>query len=408
MRRNFIIEVSERIKRLPPYLFGRLNALKYQKRRSGIDIIDLGMGNPNDPTPKPVIDKLCEAVQDPRNHRYSEAAGIFNLRREVAKHYAAAHSVTLDPEKEIICTIGSKEGFSHLCLALLGPGDTALLPSPAFPIHVYGPALAGANVISVPMQPLDTLVKRMADVAGNLYPKPKVLILNFPHNPTTATVDLDFFRDVYKFARAENIVVLSDFAYGDTVFDGYRAPSFLHVRGAKQIGVEFSTMSKAFNMAGWRVGFCAGNSQIIDALRRVKGYYDYGLFQPVQIASIIALRHCTQFTEEQARVYQTRRDVLCDGLERIGWNVDRPKATMFVWARIPEPWAQMGSIDFAFKLMEEAEVAVAPGRAFGEPGEGYLRLALVEKEPRLRQAVRQIRRALRGETPKRSRRSTET
>jgi len=404
MSEDFTIEVSERIKRLPPYLFGRLNAMKYDKRTRGIDIIDLGMGNPNDPTPKRVIDKLCEAVQDPRNHRYSDAAGIFNLRREVARHYDAAFGVKLDPEEEVICTIGSKEGFSHLCLALLGPGDTALVPSPSFPIHVYSVALAGANVISVPMQPLDTLVKRMSDVAGDLYPKPKVLILNFPHNPTAATVELDFFKDAYRFARDNNIIVLSDFAYGETVFDGYRAPSFLQVRGAKRISVEFSTMSKAFNMAGWRVGFCTGNSEIVGALRRVKGYYDYGLFQPVQIASIIALRECKQFVQEQAAVYQARRDVLCRGLERIGWEVDWPKATMFVWARMPEAWTEMGSIDFSFKLMEDAEVAVAPGRAFGEAGEGYMRLALVEKEPRLRQAVRQIGRALRGEAPKRSRR----
>ncbi len=393
---EFTINVATRVKRLPPYLFGRLNALKYEKRRKGIDIIDLGMGNPNDPTPKPIIDKLCEAVQDPRNHRYSVSAiGIFNLRREVAKYYQQQWGVELDPETEVVCTIGSKEGFSHLCLGLLESGDTALVPNPAFPIHIHSVAIAGANVISVPLTEPKELLSSFEDVARNIFPRPKVLIINYPHNPTAATVDLDFFEGVVAFARKYNIVVVHDFAYSGIVFDGYKAPSFLQAKGAKEVGVEFNTMSKTFNMAGWRLGFCVGNRQIVEALAKVKGYYDYGIFQPVQIASIIALRHCQEYAEKQAKIYQNRRDVLCDGLNRIGWNVEKPRASMFVWAPVPERFRSMGSFEFAMKLINEAAVAVAPGSAFGENGEGYLRLAIVENELRLKQAVRQIDRALR-------------
>lgn len=393
---EFTVNIATRVKRLPPYLFGRLNALKYEKRRNGIDVIDLGMGNPNDPTPKPIIDKLCEAVQDPRNHRYSVSAiGIFNLRREVAKYYQRQWGVELDPETEIVCTIGSKEGLSHLCLGLLESGDTALVPNPAFPIHIHSVSLAGANVISVPLVEPSELLHSFEEVAKNTTPVPKVLIINFPHNPTAATVDLDFFEGVVAFARRYNIIVIHDFAYSGILFDGYKAPSFLQVKGAKEVGVEFNTMSKTFNMAGWRLGFCVGNRQIVEALGKVKGYYDYGIFQPVQIASIIALRHCQEYAEKQAKVYQNRRDVLCDSLNRTGWSVEKPKASMFVWAPIPERFRSMGSYEFALKLINEAEVSVAPGSAFGENGEGYLRLALVENELRLKQAVRQIDRALR-------------
>lgn len=393
---EFTINVATRVKRLPPYLFGRLNALKYEKRRKGIDIIDLGMGNPNDPTPKPIIDKLCEAVQDPRNHRYSVSAiGIFNLRREVAKYYQRQWGVELDPETEVVCTIGSKEGFSHLCLGLLESGDTALVPNPAFPIHIHSVAIAGANVISVPLVEPKELLISFEDVARNIFPRPKVLIINYPHNPTAATVDLDFFESVVAFAKKYNIIVVHDFAYSGIVFDGYKAPSFLQAKGAKEVGVEFNTMSKTFNMAGWRLGFCVGNRQIVEALAKVKGYYDYGIFQPVQIASIIALRHCQEYAEKQAKIYQSRRDILCDGLNRIGWNVEKPRASMFVWAPVPERFRSMGSFEFAMKLINEAAVAVAPGSAFGENGEGYLRLAIVENELRLKQAVRQIDRALR-------------
>ncbi|MCF6158908.1 MAG: aminotransferase class I/II-fold pyridoxal phosphate-dependent enzyme [wastewater metagenome] len=395
MSEEFIIQVANRVKQLPPYLFGRLNALKYEKRRNNVDVIDLGMGNPNDPTPQPIIQKLCEAVQDPRNHRYTVSAnGIFNLRREIAKYYEKQFGVTLDPD-EVICTIGSKEGISHLCLGLLETGDIALVPNPAFPIHIHAVNLAGGSVVSVPLTEDEKFLPNLFDTATKLVPRPKIMILNFPHNPTAATIDLHFFEEIVAFAKKYNIIVVHDFAYCQITFDDYKAPSFLQVKGAKEVGVEFNTMSKSFNMAGWRLGFCVGNKEIIDTLAKVKGYYDYGIFQPVQIASIIALRECEKYAKEQAKIYQTRRDVLSDGLNRIGWNVKKPKASMFVWAPIPEKYSSMSSVDFAFKLMNEAEVAVAPGAAFGENGEGYLRLALVENELRLKQAIRQIDRALR-------------
>lgn len=394
MSEEFTIHVANRVKRLPPYLFGRLNTLKYEKRRNNIDVIDLGMGNPNDPTPQPIIQKLCDAVQDPRNHRYTVSAnGIFNLRREIAKYYEKQFDVSLDPD-EVVCTIGSKEGISHLCLGLLETGDTALVPNPAFPIHIHAVNLAGGTVVSVPLSEDGKFLPNLFNTAKSLIPRPKIIILNFPHNPTAATVELNFFEEMVAFAKKYNIIIVHDFAYCEITFDGYKAPSFLQVRGAKEVGVEFNTMSKSFNMAGWRLGFCVGNKEIVSTLAKVKGYYDYGIFQPVQIASIIALRECNTYAKEQAKIYQIRRDVLCDGLNRIGWDVKKPKASMFVWAPIPEKYRSMGSVDFAFKLINEAEVAVAPGVAFGENGEGYLRLALVENELRLKQAVRQIDRAL--------------
>lgn len=394
----FHIDVADRVKRLPPYLFGKINDLKYRKRRAGIDIIDLGMGNPTDVPEALVIDKLCEAARDERNHRYSVSNGLYNLRREVALRYVRRHEVHLDCDTEVLAGLGSKEVFSHMCLALLGPGDTAIVPAPSFPIHVYAVALASGNVISLDCTQPDRFLSNVATVAEHLYPRPKVLILNFPHNPTTTVVERDFFVDVVKLARRFGFMVIHDFAYGDVCFDGYRAPSFLSVPGAKEIGVETSTMSKGYNMAGWRIGFCAGNAEMIRALATIKGYYDYGIFQPIQIAAIMALRHCEDLVDRQAGEYQQRRDVLVEGLQRIGWEVDKPRASMFVWARYPEEWRQrMGSIDFAMKLLEEAEVAVSPGRGFGEAGEGYLRLALVENEHRLRQAVRQLGRCLRDE-----------
>jgi alanine-synthesizing transaminase len=394
----FQIQVAERVQRLPPYLFGKINDLKYRKRRDGVDIIDLGMGNPTD-VPEPlVIDKLCEAAHDERNHRYSVSKGLFNLRREVALRYARKHDVQLDPETEVLAGLGSKEVFSHMCLALLGPGDTAIVPAPSFPVHVYAVALASGSVISLECTQPDRFLSNVAGMAEHLYPRPKVLILNYPHNPTTTVVERDFFVEVVKLARKFGFMVIHDFAYGDVCFDGYRAPSFLSVPGAKEVGVETTTMSKGYNMAGWRLGFCAGNAEMIRALATIKGYYDYGIFQPIQIAGILALRHGEELVERQAKVYQDRRDVLVDGLQRLGWEIERPKASMFVWARYPKEWRErMGSIEFAMKLIEEAEVAVSPGRGFGEAGEGYLRLALVENEHRLRQAVRQIGRCLRGE-----------
>jgi alanine-synthesizing transaminase len=396
----FHIHVAERVRRLPPYLFGKINALKYSKRRAGADVIDLGMGNPTD-TPDPeVVAKLCEAAHDDRNHRYSVSNGLHNLRRELALRYARLHGVQLDPDAEVLAGLGSKEVFSHMCLALLGPGDTAVVPAPSFPIHVYAVALASGNVISLDCTKPDRFLSKVADVAEHLYPRPKVLILNFPHNPSATVVERDFFVDVVALARRFGFMVIHDFAYGDVCFDGYRAPSFLSAPGAKEVGVETVTMSKGFNMAGWRLGFCVGNAEMVRALATIKGYYDYGIFQPIQIAGIIALRHGDDFARRQAEEYQKRRDVLVDGLRRIGWEATLPKAGMFVWARYPADWrARMGSIDFSMKLIEEADVAVSPGRGFGEAGEGFLRLALVENEHRLRQAVRQIARCLRVEQP---------
>jgi alanine-synthesizing transaminase len=394
----FRINVADRVKRLPPYLFGKINDLKYRQRRAGVDVIDLGMGNPTDAPEPLVIEKLCEAARDERNHRYSVSTGLYNLRREFGLRYARKHGVELDVDGEILAGLGSKEVFSHMCLALLGPGDTAIVPAPSFPIHVYAVALASGNVISLDCTKPDVFLSNVANVAEHLYPRPKVLILNFPHNPTTTVVERDFFVHVVRLAKRFGFMVLHDFAYGDVCFDGYQAPSFLSVPGAKDVGVETATMSKGYNMAGWRLGFVAGNAEMIRALATIKGYYDYGIFQPIQIAGILALRHGEDLVTRQALEYQNRRDVLVEGLRRIGWEVDRPKASMFVWAQYPPEWRErLGSIDFAMKLLEEAEVAVSPGRGFGEAGEGYLRLALVENENRLRQAVRQIGRCLRDE-----------
>jgi alanine-synthesizing transaminase len=396
----FRIDVADRVKRLPPYLFGKINALKYSKRRAGVDVIDLGMGNPSDVPDPQVIDKLCEAARDERNHRYSVSNGLHNLRREVALRYARRHGVTLDPDQEVLAGLGSKEVFSHMCLALLGPGDTAIVPAPSFPIHVYAVALASGNVISLDCTDPDRFLSNVAVVAEHLYPRPKVLILNYPHNPSATVVGGDFFVEVVKLAKRFGFMVLHDFAYGDVCFDGYQAPSFLSVPGAKEVGVETTTMSKGYNMAGWRLGFCAGNAEMVRALATIKGYYDYGIFQPIQIAGIVAMRLGEEAVERQSQEYQRRRDVLVNGLRRIGWEVESPKATMFVWAKYPAEWREkMGSIDFSMKLLEEAEVAVSPGRGFGELGEGYLRLALVENEHRLRQAVRQIGRCLQADPP---------
>ena len=388
---EYHIEPAARITRLPPYLFGRLNALKHAKRQQGDDIIDLGMGNPMDSAPQIVIDKLCEAARDPRNHRYSASKGIKNLRGEVAKKYARKWGVELDPNTEVLACIGSKEGFSHMCLAMLGPGDTAVVPDPAFPIHSYGVVLAGGNVITVPLGNDQKFLDTIAMVCEHLFPKPKLLILNYPHNPTAMTVDPGFFEPVVDLARHFKFQVIHDFAYGETSFDGYKPPSFLSAKGATDVGVEFTTMSKPYNMAGFRIGFVAGNRRMIEHLATIKGYYDYGIFQAIQIAGIIAMRHCEDEIAAQNLKYQTRRDVVCEALDRIGWKADRPRASMFVWARVPDEHLNgKGTIDYAMDLMEHAEVAIAPGRAFGENAEGYMRIALVENEQRLRQAIRNI------------------
>ena len=396
----FKVPVSERVNRLPPYLFGKINKLKYQKRVAGIDVIDLGMGNPTDPPDPLVQEKLADALQDPKNHRYSVSNGIGNLRREVAKRYWKRYGARLNPDDEVIACLGSKEGFSHMCLALMGPGDTAIVPSPTFPIHMYSVVLASGNVIALDVTQPDVFLQNVAYTCEHLYPTPKVVIVNFPHNPSSTVVESDFFVELVKLAKKYGFLVISDFAYADICYDGYSAPSFLSVPGALDVGVELTTMSKSYSMAGWRIGFCCGNREMVRALATIKGYYDYGIFQAIQIAAIVAMRHCDAAIESLASEYQSRRDVLCDGLERLGWDIEKPKAGMFIWAKIPEPWAQMGSIDFAMKLLEEGGVAVSPGRGFGEEGEGYLRLAIVENSQRLRQAVREIGRCTRTEAMK--------
>ena len=405
MSEKFRIEVSGRISRLPPYLFARINKMKYELRVNDRDIIDLGMGNPTDPTPESVVKKLQEASLDPRNHRYSVSNGIAGLRKEVAKKYKRKYAVDLDPETEIIATIGSKEGFSHLCLALLGPGDTIVVGDPAFPIHIYAPAMAGANVIRVPLGNDQAFLDRIERVFNEIYPKPKLLILNYPHNPTAITIETKFWDKAIEMCHRHGVMIISDFAYGEVCYDGYKAPSFLSADGAKEIGVEFTTMSKSYNMAGWRCGFCAGNAEMVKALATIKGYYDYGMFAPIQIASVIAMREHMDFPEKQAKIYQERRDVVCAGLEKLGWAHEKPSASMFVWAQIkPEHYKpNEGTLDFCLRMMEEAEVALAPGRAFGEHGEGFVRIALVENEHRLKQAMRNLDRALnpREKKPKR-------
>ncbi len=390
------IKLADRMDLLPPYLFGRLNSIKQEKRRQGIDVIDLAMGNPNDPTPGPVVEKLCAVVRDARNHRYSVAPGIHNLRREISRYYDRQYGVSLVPEKEVICTIGSKEGVSHLSLALLGPGDAVIVPVPAFPIHIYSAVIAGASVLPVPVDDDETLLRTVDTLCREARPAPKALFLNYPHNPTTKTVSLPFFEEAVRLAKKHRFVIVHDFAYGRVTFDGYDAPSLLQVPGARDVAVEFGTLSKSYNMAGWRVGYCVGNGKIVEALGKIKGYYDYGLFQAIQIAAIVALRDCEDFIEEQVKVYEKRRDVLCDGLNALGWPVEKPKASMFVWARIPEPFREMGSLDFSMRLIEEAEVVLSPGIGFGPEGEGYLRIALVENEQRIRQALRQLRRVTNG------------
>lgn len=391
----FHIELAPRVHRLPPYLFGRINNLLYEKRRAGDDVIDLGMGNPSDPPQDLVVDKLAEAARNPGNHGYSRANGITNLRREVSSKYFRKYGVRLDPDSEVITCLGSKEGFSHMCLALMGPGDTAICPAPYFPVHTYAVMLASGNTIALEVADSEKFLSNIAYTCEHLWPRPKLLILNYPHNPSTVTVELEFYVEVVKLARRFGFMVISDFAYADVAFDGYQPPSFLAAPGASDVGVEFTTMSKGYNMAGWRVGFCCGNKDMIRALGTMKAYYDYGLFTPVQIAAILALRETEAAVEQQSRVYQARRDVLVNGLRRLGWKVDPPKAGMFVWAQIPEAWRnKMDTLAFATMLLEKGDVAASPGIGFGPAGEGYLRLALVENENRLRQAVRQIGRCL--------------
>ena len=384
------MEEFRRINRLPPYIFSIIDNLKLQSRREGEDIIDLGMGNPDLPTPKPVVDKLIEAVQNPKNHRYSVSRGIYKLRLAITNWYRRNYNVDLDPDSEAIVTMGAKEGLSHMALSLVGPGDVVLVPNPAYPIHPYSVVIAGGDLMSFPIGTGYDFFEQLMKAVKRTWPKPKLLIISFPNNPTTAVVDLDFFKKIVDFARDNKCLVIHDLAYADLVFDDYRAPSLLQVPGAKDIGVEFFSMSKSYSMPGWRVGFAVGNQRMIAALARLKSYFDYGMFQPIQIASIIALNEIQDAVKEITAVYKNRRDVLVEGLNKIGWEIEKPKATMFVWAPIPEKFKQMGSLDFSKVLLKEGKVAVSPGIGFGEYGEGYVRFALVENEHRIRQAVRGI------------------
>ncbi|MEZ4526312.1 MAG: aminotransferase class I/II-fold pyridoxal phosphate-dependent enzyme [Desulfobacterales bacterium] len=394
MEKEFEIQYARRMEQLPPYLFGMINHMRTEKRLKGDDVIDLGMGNPADPTPEPIVEKLCEVARDPKSHRYPVASGMKNLKREISKYYQQDFGVELDMDSEVICTIGSKEGISHLCLAIIGPGDTVLVPAPAFPIHIYSATIAGGNVIRIPIAPHESFLKRVADMCESLYPKPKVLVLNYPHNPTGMLATKEIFEQAVAMARKYGFIILHDFAYSRITFDGYKAPSFMEVAGSREVGVEFGSFSKSYNMAGWRLGYCVGNKKLIQGLGKIKGYYDYGIFSPIQIAGIIALRDCEDDVTRQVEIYQSRRDVMCKGLEQMGWQVDKPGAGMFVWVKIPEPYCRMGSMEFAIQMLEKANVALAPGIGFGQEGEGYLRLALVENEHRIRQALRQMRKVL--------------
>ena len=383
-----------RIKRLPPYVFNIVGDLKQKARRAGEDILDFGMGNPDGPTPSHVVAKLIEAASKPVNHRYSVSKGIYKLRLAITAWYKRRYDVDLDPDTEAVATIGSKEGLAHLALAILGPGDVVLCPSPTYPIHQYSVIIAGGDLRSIPLIPGEDFFGHLVEAVRQTWPKPKLLILNFPHNPTTEVVDLRFFEKIVDFAREHSLLVIHDLAYADLCFDGYEAPSFLQVPGAKDIGVEFFTVSKSYNMPGWRVGFGVGNAAMIGALARLKSYMDYGIFQPIQIAAIHALNGPQHWVEDIRQRYESRRDVLVNGLNRMGWRVAKPKATMFVWAPIPEPCRHMGSLEFSTFLLQEAKVAVSPGIGFGEYGDNYVRFALIENEHRTRQAIRGIRRAL--------------
>jgi len=383
------MEEFYRIKRLPPYVFNIVNEQKYKARVQGEDIVDFGMGNPDMPTPKHIVDKLISAVKDPRNHRYSVSRGIYKLRLAIADWYKRNYDVDLDPDSEVVSTIGSKEGISHLILAVTAPGDVVMVPDPCYPIHFYSSVISNADVRSVPMEEdEDHFLERVERAVKGLWPRPKLLILNYPNNPTTRVVDLSFFQKVVELAREYEFYVVHDLAYADLVFDGYKAPSLLQVPGGKEVGVEIFTLSKSYNMAGWRVGFVVGNPRLVGALVRIKSYMDYGMFQPIQIASIIALNGPDQCVKETVETYRKRRDVLVKGLNRIGWDVEKPKGTMFVWAPVPEQFREMGSLDFSLMALEKTRVAVAPGIGFGERGDGHVRFALVENEHRTKQAIR--------------------
>jgi alanine-synthesizing transaminase len=384
------MEEFPRIKRLPPYVFNVTGELKLAARRRGEDVVDFSMGNPDQPTPQHIVDKLIETVQRPDTHRYSVSKGIPRLRRAICNWYQARYGVELDPDSEAIVTIGSKEGIAHLALATLDTGDIVLVPNPSYPIHIYGPVIAGADIRHVPMHSGVDFFESLERAVRDSYPKPKLLIVNFPSNPTTQCVELPFFERLVAVAREHHIYVVHDLAYADIVFDGYRAPSILQVPGAREVAVEFFTMSKSYNMAGWRVGFMVGNRDLVTALARMKSYHDYGMFTPIQVAAIVALEGPQDCVETVRMVYQGRRDVLCSGLDALNWKVERPKATMYVWAPIPEKYRALGSLEFSKKLLADAKIAVAPGTGFGHYGDDYVRFALIENEARTRQALRGI------------------
>ena len=385
------MEEFHRISRLPPYVFNIVNDLKAKARAQGEDIIDFGMGNPDQPTPKHIVDKMVEATKRGDTHRYSVSRGVPRLRRAICNWYKNRFDVDLDPETQSIVTIGSKEGLAHLALATLGPGDTVMVPNPAYPIHPYGIVIAGADLRHVKMVPGVDFVEELHKAIAESWPKPKMLILNFPGNPTTQCVELDFFEKIIAVAREHKIWVVHDIAYADIVFDGYKAPSILQVPGAEEVAVEFFSLSKSYNMPGWRVGFMCGNKELVAALARIKSYLDYGMFTPIQIAAITALEGPQDCVAEICAMYKERRDVLCDGLNSIGWTIKKPKATMFVWAPIPDAYKEMGSIEFCKKMITDAKVAVSPGIGFGQFGDDHVRFSLIENEHRTRQAIRGIR-----------------
>ncbi len=383
-----------RMDRLPPYMFKVVDKLKIDLRREGVDIVDLGMGNPDLPTPRHIVEKLIEAAEKPQNYRYSASAGITKLRLAIADWYKRRWGVDIDPEEEAIATIGAKEGLSHFVLATVSPGDVVFAPNPTYPIHPYSVIIAGGDLRSIPIAPDRDFFEDLLTATKQTWPAPKMLIISFPHNPTTAVVDRTFFEKIVAFCREHDMIVIHDFAYADLVFDGYTPTSFLQIPGAKEIGVEFFTLSKSYSMPGWRVGFCVGNPQLIAALRRIKSYLDYGMFQPIQIAAIIALNGPYDCVQEIVEIYRQRRDALVDGLNRVGWAIDKPKGTMFVWAKIPEPYLKMGSIEFAKMLMVKAKVAVSPGIGFGQYGDDHVRFALIENPHRINQAIRGIKQVL--------------
>jgi len=378
-------------KKLPPYIFAQINALKYEARSRGEDIIDFGMGNPDQPTPSPIVDKLIETVKNPSTHRYSQSAGLPKLRHAIKDWYLRKYNIDLDQEKEIVTCMGSKEGIAHLSLATLSKDDTVLVQSPTYPIHSYGVVIAGANLQSVPLKDNeDDFLSDIEESILNASKKPKMVIINFPSNPTTQSVSIDFFNKIVKIGKKYDIWIIHDLAYADIVFDGYKAPSILEVEGAKDIAVEFFTLSKSYNMPGWRVGFCCGNSELVQALTKIKSYLDYGTFTPIQVAAIKAINDCDNEVASISSIYESRRNELCDGLNRIGWDVKKPLATMFVWAKIPEKYLKLGSLEFSKLLIEHAQVAVSPGAGFGIDGDEYVRFSLIENEHRIRQAIRGI------------------